>query len=121
MAHHDPIYVAVRCVIDAGLGSDGSAFTPGRPIWTAGTADDLYHRFVESPDLGSENFITKLSGQLKEAPGETVQLAAELLYLHLLAPIDIGGPAKRALLTRTLALSPEPIAIPAELDAALDV
>lgn len=120
MAHEDPIYVAARRVIDAGLGSDGSAFTPGRPIWTAGTADDLYHRFVESPDLGSENFITKLSGQLKEAPGETVQLAGELLYLHLLAPIDIGGPAKRALLTKTLALLSEPIAIPDELDAALD-
>jgi 5-methylcytosine-specific restriction protein B len=121
MAHDDPLYGAARRVIDAGLAADDSILTPGVPIWTSSTADDLYHRFVEAPDTGSDSFITKLGGQLKGAPRATVQLAAELLYLHLLAPIDIGWSAKRALLANCLALSPEPpITVPDDLEAALD-
>jgi 5-methylcytosine-specific restriction protein B len=95
MAHDDPRYWAARRLMDAGLAADDSLFTPGVPVWTAGTADDLYHRFVEAPDLGSDSFITKFRGQLKGAPRSTVQLAAELLYLYLLAPTDIGLRAKR--------------------------
>ena len=120
MAHHEPLYDAARRVIDAGLAADDSVFTPGVAIWTSTTADDLYHRFVEAPDTGSDSFIIKLSGQLKGAPRPTVQLAAELLYLHLLAPTDIGWSAKRALLANCLALSPEPITVPDDLEAALD-
>ena len=81
---------------------------------------DLMARFVDAPLLGSDSFIVKLSGQLAGAPLETVQLAAELLYFHLLAPVDIGGAAKRSLLERVLALAPEPVQIPFELDEALD-
>jgi 5-methylcytosine-specific restriction protein B len=120
MARDDPLYGAARRVIDAGLAVDDSVFTPGVAIWTSRTADDVYHRFVEVPDTGSDSFITKLGGQLKGAPRATVQLAAELLYLHLLAPIDIGWSAKRALLANCLALSPEPITVPEDLEAALD-
>lgn len=47
-------YVAGRLVFDAGLERDGSAFTPGRAIWTAAVADDLHHRFVEAPELGAD-------------------------------------------------------------------
>ncbi|WP_249645212.1 McrB family protein [Nocardia sputi] len=48
-----------------------------------------------------------------------MQLTAELVYLHLLAPSDIGGAAKHALLHKVLALTEGPVAVPADLDAAL--
>ncbi|PRY35111.1 5-methylcytosine-specific restriction protein B [Umezawaea tangerina] len=42
------------------------------------------------------------------------------MYLHLLAPNDFGGAAKRELLLTVLALAPQPTAVPTELDVALD-
>lgn len=114
------LYAAAQRVIDAGLANDDSAFTPGRPVWTASTADDLLQRFVNAPELGAASFTEKLGRQLADAPQETTQLAAELVYLHLLAPNDFGGTAKRDLLLTVLALAPESVQVPTELDAALD-
>jgi 5-methylcytosine-specific restriction enzyme B len=115
-----PIYTAGRRVLDAGLAADGSAFTPGRAVWNAATADDLYERFVQAPLTGSGRFVDKLRRQLAGAPQQTAQLAAELLYVYLLPPDDIGVAAKRQLLAEALALCPEPTGVPPELDAALD-
>ncbi len=81
---------------------------------------DLTAHFVDAPLLGSDSFIVKPSGQLEGAPLETVPFAAELLYFHLLASVDIGGPASRAQVERVLGLDPEPVQIPGELDGALD-
>ena len=116
----EELYTAARRVIDAGLAADDSAFTPGVAVWTAAAADDLHARFVLAPDTGHDSFLTKFRRQLTGAPATTVQLAAELLYLHLLAPDNMGGPAKRAVLAGTLGLLPEPVKVPGDLDAALD-
>jgi 5-methylcytosine-specific restriction protein B len=115
-----PIYAAGRRVLEAGLDGDGSAFTPDLAVWSAAAADDLHRRFVEAPLTGSGRFVDKLRRQLAGAPQETTQLAAELLYLYLLPPDDIGVAAKRQLLAEALALCPEPPSVPAELEAALD-
>jgi 5-methylcytosine-specific restriction protein B len=114
------LYSAARRVIDAGLAEDGSAFTPARAVWTASTASELMQRFVDAPVTGSESFTAKLAGQLRSASDEAVQLAGELMYLHLLAPEDIGGPAKRALVESVLAIASDPVAIPEDLGDALD-
>ncbi|MCZ2817909.1 McrB family protein [Modestobacter sp. VKM Ac-2984] len=106
--------------MDSGLGADDSTFTPGAAIWTAESLEDLYERFVLAPDTGGRRFLEKLEDQLKGAPAATVQLTAELLYLHLLAPADMGGVAKRNLLTGTLAIGAESVTIPADLSTALD-
>jgi len=116
----EELYTAARRVIDAGLAADDSAFTPDVAVWTAAAADDLHARFVLAPDTGRDSFLTKFRRQLTGAPATTVQLAAELLYLHLLAPDNMGGPAKRAVLAGTLGLLPEPVKVPGDLDAALD-
>ena len=89
----EPTYVAARRVLDEGLAQDGSVFTPGRPVWSRPVADDLDRRFVQAPETGSATFVEKFHRQLDGAPAETVQLAAELVYLHLLAPDDIGPAA----------------------------
>ncbi len=117
---NNSLYAAAQRVIEAGLASDDSAFTPGRPVWTKTTADDLCQRFVNAPELGGASFAEKLGRQLVDAPPETIQLAAELVYLHLLAPNDFGGAAKRELLSTVLAISPQPIHVPSDLDGALD-
>ena len=115
------VYFAARTMIDAGLAADDSAFTPGVAIWTAATADDLHARFVLSPLVGGQSFLDKFRQQLAGAPDATVQLAAELLYLHLLAPDeDMGGAAKRAVLAGTLGMLSAPVVVPPQLDAALD-
>ena len=113
-------HVAGRLVFDAGLERDGSAFTPGRAIWTAAVADDLHHRFVEAPELGADRFVDKLRRQLAGAPHETLQFAAEVVYLYLLSPNEVSGATKRRLLDSVLAIGSERVPLLPELDAALD-
>ncbi len=116
----DAIYAAARQVLRAGLERDDSAFTPGRQVWTAEAADALHTHFVEQPDAGKDSFVRKLKGQLSGASAAAIQLMGELVYLHLLLPKDIGGPAKRAVIHGALDLLPEPVEIPAALDHVLD-
>lgn len=58
--------------------------------------------FVAQPEEGSEDFLTKLRGQLARCPASAVQLAAELLYVHLLiARADtVSGQRKREIVER---------------------
>lgn len=113
------VYDAARRVIEAGLAGDGSLFTPERAVWTRASADDLEERFVQSPQIGSATFVEKLGRQLAGASQESIQLMAELLYLHLLPPVDIGGKAKRRLLAAVLD-GAQGVTVPPELDDALD-
>ncbi len=116
-----PIYDAADRFVDAALRSDGSLFTPGHPVWSGVAVEELYRRFAESPDLSDRSFLEKFRDQLAGAPAAVFQLAGELIYVHLLiATGTIGGQAKRSLITTVLSWSPEPVAIPRELDAALD-
>ena len=121
MSDAAPIYRAARRVIDAGFGQGDSAFTPGVAVWTPASAEDLKRRFVDAGEMGTDSFMAKFSRQLDAAPPGTVQLAAELLYIYLLAPVpaSMGWVAKQQLLTATLALSPEPVPVPTDLDEAL--
>jgi TIR domain len=116
----DEVYAAARRVIDAGLRTDGSVFTPGAAIWTLERADDLYRRFVQQPDTSPASFEQKLRRQLQGAPPATFQAMGELLFLHLLIASDIGGASKRSTIQAVLSWSPEPVSIPADLAAVLD-
>lgn len=116
------------------LGQAGSLFTPGRSVWTGLGARDLQRRFKNRPDVSGDDFLTKLQRQmgrrgpdeqpdeLGPAPDETIQLLAEIAYVHVLVnhPEDFGGKAKRALIEPMLAWMVRPVEIPRELDTALD-
>lgn len=115
-----PQYDAAKLFVDQALRSRDSLFTPGKPIWSEATVQDLYHRFVEHPDTSTDSFEAKFQKQLAGAPPDTIQLAAELLYVHLLPGGSTGGPHKRNLINRVLGWSSSPVAIPAGLDIALD-
>ena len=114
------VYAAARRIIEAGFAADDSAFTPGRPVWTAESADLLYKNFVQRPDAGTGSFTRKLHGQLDGVPASAIQLMAELIYLHLLLPRDLTGTTKRKVIGAALTLLPEPVQIPADLDVVLD-
>ena len=100
MAEHldaatQPVYAAAELFRAQGLQIDGSIFTPGRPVWSDAVIADLYRRFVEEPDESSDSFLVKFERQLAGADDTTIQLAAELLFVHFLFPADITGDTKR--------------------------
>ncbi|MGB3271476.1 MAG: hypothetical protein WBA66_01085 [Xanthobacteraceae bacterium] len=57
-----------------------------RPLWTLSNLNDLLTRFTGNPISGSRDFLDKLSEQLKDAPAEIPQLAAEVLWFLNLFP-----------------------------------
>jgi len=115
-----PFYTAAAAFRTRCLATDDSLFTPGRPIWTAATAEDLYVRFVETPDVRTGvGFIAKLEGQLEGAQPATVQFAAEAVFVHLLGEADTSASTKRTHVSTMMSWYPGNLAIPNDLDAAL--
>ncbi len=114
------IYSAAQRWVDAALRSDDSLFTPGRPIWTPSTIDDFMDRIVDEPAAGT--FMDKLQRQLSDASPETVQLAAEILYVNFLIvhKRSIGTQRKREQISQVLDWTGHPIPIPEDPDRALD-
>ena len=114
------IYAAAEQWANAALRSDGSLFTPGRTIWSPSVIDDFIERLVDEPDRGT--FWEKLERQLRKASLETIQLAAEILYVHYLigSPGAIRGSKKRARISQVLGWADSRIAIPEGLNRALD-
>jgi MoxR-like ATPase len=74
--------------------SDGSVFS-NSPLWTRSNFTILDEHFVRKPIIGDQPFLDKFRQQLDSTPGSIKQLAAEMLWLLLLFPTNIGGPKKR--------------------------
>src|SRR4051794_30086961 len=85
----DLVQTAAQQVLATGLLGDGSAFTPGIPVWTVEAADELVDAFVKQPDEGSGSFLVKLKDQLAGCSDTALQLAAELQYLTILPLSDM--------------------------------
>ncbi len=123
MTRREQTYAAARVLLERGFTDDDSAFMPGRPVWTQANAENLAERLERQPaptDGKKPPFPERYRTALDGADPDVVQLAAELLYLNLLAPSDIKGATKRVALRTVLRAMPRPVAVPAELDAALD-
>ena len=123
-----PIYEPATCkainrFVDVAFKSHDSLFTPGVQIWSSSIRDDLYGRFVLHPDeTKGVEFLTKFEKQLKDAPPEIVQLAAEILYVQLLTPTlqSIGLARKISLVETVLSWLKGPaVALPDDLKAGL--
>lgn len=117
---HASVYRAAAKWVDACLRQGSSLFTPEREIWRPKVIEDLRRRFVLQPDESDRDFITKFRGQLAGTSDPTIQLAAEILFLHLLAPCVIGAAAKRSLVSKVLSWLRHPLAVPRELDEAFE-
>ena len=84
----EPILKAAQHWKDVGLLSDGSVFDRGA-IWTLSNLGALGQHFVNHPDKRKEDLVEKLRDHLDPtAPGVT-QLAAEMLWLMFLCPLNI--------------------------------
>ncbi len=114
----EDVYAVAERFVKEALESDGSLFTPGTSIWSAENIEDLYERFVGNPDESSDSFEDKFRRQLDGAPPETRQLAAELLYVYLVFPSNMGGTSKRRIIYGVLGGTT--ISVPEDLDQALD-
>ena len=116
------VYAAASKWVEVALRSDGSLFTPGTPVWSLRNLDDFYDRFVLQPDESKDSFEEKFRRQLAGAPPQTIQLAAEILYVHLLLPIPQAmlGQTKRDRIALVLSWSERPLVVPEDLREVLD-
>lgn len=115
-----PIYAAAAQWVDRALRADDSLFTPGRAVWASAALEDVWQRFALDKDASSDRFEVRLERQLTGASNETIELAAEAIYVYFLMVLSVRAETKRALVRKVLGWMPEPATIPPDLDAALD-
>ena len=85
---------AARLWVDNCLVGDGSALGDS-DIWTSANVARLKTAFIDHPDLGDDDFLTKLHGQLSDEPPAVRHLAAEMLWAMYLFPSNIRPQTKR--------------------------
>lgn len=90
---------AQRCLVE-----DGSLFNQ-EAIWTAANLAAVRTFFVNRPDEGGDDFMTKLSNQMANAPAGAQMLMAEMLWVTLLFPSNVSPGKKRNLIAQVLNLS----------------
>jgi 5-methylcytosine-specific restriction enzyme B len=112
------IYDAASRLVGTCLRGDGSLFSGDQAIWTLDFAQALDGR-VGAPIEGEGTFVEKLERQLGGLEPDSVQLAAELFYVQLLAESDTSGDTKTEQINRILGLAPGTAPMPDELVKAL--
>jgi 5-methylcytosine-specific restriction protein B len=115
----DACYDAVARFVDDCLRREGSLFTPERSIWSEACAGDLHKRVTQNRDAAKGvDFLQRLRGPLAGGSEDVVQLAAEVLYVLLLAQ-DTRPATKREHVVAVLNLSAPAAALPDVLSEAL--
>ena len=107
-------YAEAEAWVDCALRTDGSLFTPGKPIWTRELLGELHRRFLDRPDDSRRPFLEKLKDQLEDSAPEVHQLMGEVLYVHYLLL-----PANERTIRTVLEWSTAPVDFPSELVAGL--
>ena len=122
VADSTSVYAAAERWVKDALPNDGSLFTPGRSIWTLDVIADFRKRFVDLPEASKDSFMSQFEQQIAGAGTATVQLAAELLYVHFLIANQhtMGGDTKRDRIRQVLGWADLTIPIDGDLDEALD-
>jgi 5-methylcytosine-specific restriction protein B len=113
------IYAAAAHWAGRALQGSGGVFTD-RAVWTQRGLHELSERLAGEPPGRGERFEDVWHRRLDRASTDVLQLAAELLWVHLLFPSDVTGATKRRLVQRTTRRADPEIPVPAELDAVLD-
>ena len=113
------IYKAASLWVDRALRADDSLFTPGIPIWSSKWLGELRERFLNNPDNSEADSTKKFQGQLAGSPPEVYQLMGEALYVYFLIVTTKNSSAEQKRINEVLGMSPQPVAIPPDLAAAL--
>lgn len=95
----EPLHQAGIAWRDRALYQGQSVFGD-KPLWTTNNVAAIEQYFSNNPDEGSGDFFEKLEGQLEPCSDEVKQLAAEMLWLLLIAVSNIGPDKKRASVQR---------------------
>lgn len=104
-----PILAAADRWIRECLIGDGAVFTSGESLWSAPVIDEVYHAFVEHPDVSSDDFMSKLKRQLGQSSPAAQRLAAEMLWALLLFPSNMKARTKRQQITDLWGLAGQPL------------
>jgi MoxR-like ATPase len=80
--------------IDIALIDDRSVLSKAA-LWTPELVEECREAFVEHPDEGQDDFMTKLKGQMRNSSGASQRLMAEMLWALLLFPSNIRAVTKR--------------------------
>tara|TARA_R110001599_G_scaffold29407_1_gene100455 strand:- start:31846 stop:34128 length:2283 start_codon:yes stop_codon:yes gene_type:complete len=75
--------------------SSSSVLAPETQIWTSKNLSQLEIHYVQNLDAGEGNFLEKLKGQLRESSTDSIKLMAEIMWLLMLFPSNIGAKQKR--------------------------
>src|SRR5437867_980462 len=116
-----PVLDAAHQWIDRCLIGDRSILGNGE-LWTDPLVDEVHKAFVQNPDLGKDDFMTKLKGQMSSASPAGKQLMAEMLWALLLFPSNINPDTKRRHVREIWAISGEQLSedLPLLTDSVLD-
>ncbi|WP_051062183.1 McrB family protein [Ilumatobacter nonamiensis] len=109
---YEPTYKAASKWRDTSLLTSASLFDPERMAWTSDVVSDFRRRLVEQYDDSARSFSEKLADQLAGASQEVHLLAAEILYIHLLALSNVSVEKKLENINGVGALAPEPFEVP---------
>src|SRR5882724_5014829 len=104
-----PILAAAEKWIGTCLIEDHSLFLVDSR-WTLPLLDEVFKAFVEHPDFGHDDFMTKLKGQMKNASTPGKQLMAEVLWVLLLFPSNMKSRTKRQQIRDVWGLSGQTLA-----------
>lgn len=74
---------------------EGQSIFGTAQLWTVEHNAELEKYFINNLDEGEGDFFSKLEAQLQPALDQTKQLAAEMLWVMLLCPSNIGPEKKR--------------------------
>lgn len=107
-ADNEPVLRTADVWRDDCLLGNGALLDRG-PIWTRENVGQLVRYFVENLDEGDSSFFEKLELQLEPASPEARCLAAEMLYMLLLCPSNIGPEKKRENVLNVWSWSQRPI------------
>ncbi|WP_313504827.1 AAA family ATPase [Corynebacterium variabile] len=77
-----PVYAAADAWRQALI--DGTSLFSGEPLDYVEAAAALTRDFIDSPDTGKDDFLTKWQRQLENSSDAAVQLAAELFFVYFL-------------------------------------
>jgi hypothetical protein len=84
----EPILNAADRWIKDCLITNGSIFSSEK-LWTPENMAEVKRAFVDNPDEGDENFLTKLKGQMQSVSPPAQKLMAEMLWVILLFPSNL--------------------------------
>lgn len=89
-----PTLAAAEQWIQTCLLGDRSMFS-SVSLWTAPIAQEVHSAFVDHPDMGTDDFMTKLKRQMATASQPAQRLMAEMLWALLLFPSNMKARTKR--------------------------